>query len=406
MSENLLNLDPLDESLIACPFEYYSALRDAGGVYKVPGRNFFLVSRYDLVMQVVKDPETFSSAAGVAVPAAPDGSHRPRAGEVRTLLTADPPTHRSYRNLVNKAFSLKRVAAWEPRIRQITDSLIDDFVDQGYFDVNDAFAVPLPLMVIMEALDLPADMLRQFKAWSDTISHLGGMLSTDEMRAVQQQRREFADWVGGIVKDRKHNLGDDFISDLVRARYQGERPLDDAELVSIVTQFLVAGNETTTNTITSGLLRLLQHPAQMQQVTADKSLIPNLVEEILRTESPVQTHFRSATRETRLGGVIIPEGAGVGVMYGAANRDESLFKQGDGFDVCRANANKHLAFAQGIHFCPGAPLARLEAVVAFEHLLTRLSDLTLDEAASDLRYLPSFTHRALREIRIRFKSND
>ena len=402
MNDSLLNRDPLDPAITECPFDYYQALRENGGVFQVPGRNFFLVSRYDLVMQVVKDTDTFSSKTGVQVPSATDGSHRPLEGNVRTLLTADPPEHRFYRNLVNKAFSLKRVSNWAPRIREIADELIDGFVARGNCEVNYDFAVPLPLIVIIEALELPRDMLRQFKTWSDTISHLGGMLSAEEMVSVQKLRRDFSAWVDDIIADRKQNLGDDFISDLIRARFKDSRPLDDAELNSIVLQFLVAGNETTTNTITSGMLLLLQHPDQMKLVLEDRALIPNLVEEVLRVESPVQTHFRYATKATELNGLQIPEGAGVGVMYGCANRDEAHFRHPEAFDIRRKNASKHLAFTQGVHFCPGAPLARMESVIAFEQLFERLQNFQLDEAHSDLRHLPSFTHRSLREVQMTF----
>ena len=402
MNNSLLNLDPLDPAITECPFDYYQALREEGGVFRVPDRNFFLVSRYDLVVKVVKDTDTFSSKTGVQVPSAADGSHRPSEGVVRTLLTADPPEHRLYRSLVNKAFSLKRVSSWESRIRVIADELIDDFTTRGNCEVNYDFAVPLPLIVIIEALGLPLNMLRQFKTWSDTISHLGGMLSEQEMVRVQALRRDFSAWVDDIIAERKINLGDDFISDLIRARLKDKRPLDDAELNSIVLQFLVAGNETTTNTITSGMLLLLQHPGQMKLVQEDRSLIPNLVEEVLRIESPVQTHFRYATKATELNGVKIPEGAGVGVMYGCANRDKAHFSHPETFDVQRKNASRHLSFSQGVHFCPGAPLARLESVIAFEQLFKRLQNFQLDQSASDLRHLPSFTHRGLRKVQITF----
>lgn len=404
MNDSILNLDPLDPATTECPFDYYQALREDGGVFQVPDRNFFLVSRYDLVMQVVKDTDTFSSKTGVQVPSAADGSHRPREGVVRTLLTADPPEHRFYRSLVNKAFSLKRVSSWEPRIRKIADDLIDDFITDANCEMNYDFAVPLPMIVIIEALGLPRDMLRQFKIWSDTISHLGGMLSQEEMLAVQVLRQDFSAWIDDVIADRQLNLGDDFISDLIRARFKDNRPLNAGELNSIVLQFLVAGNETTTNTITSGMLLLLQHPDQMKLVLEDRTLIPNLVEEVLRVESPVQAHFRYATKATELNGVKIPEGAGVGVMYGSANRDDAHFGQADTFEVQRKNASKHLAFSQGIHFCPGAPLARLESTIAFEQLFERLKNFQLDESRSDLRHLPSFTHRSLRKVQITFDS--
>jgi cytochrome P450 len=150
------------------------------------------------------------------------------------------------------------------------------------------------------------------------------------------------------------------------------------------------------------MLLLLQHPDQMKLVLEDRALIPNLVEEVLRFESPVQTHFRYATKATELNGLQIPEGAGVGVMYGCANRDEAHFRHPEAFDIRRKNASKHLAFTQGVHFCPGAPLARMESVIAFEQLFERLQNFQLDEAHSDLRHLPSFTHRSLRKVQMTF----
>jgi cytochrome P450 len=399
-------IDPLDPDVVECPWEYYRALREAGGVYRVPGRGFFLVSRYETAMKVLKDTATFSSKSGVAVPRAPDGSHRPPEGDrsvtVRTLLTADPPEHRKYRDLVNRAFSQKRVVSWEANIRQITDDLIDGFIGAGRCELIYDFAVPLPLIVISDALGLPREDLRQFKEWSDGIARFGGLTTPEEDARIMHEMGRFGAYVGDLIEDRRHNLGDDFISDLIRARFDGERPLTPAELNSIVMQFLVAGNETTTNTIAAGMLLLLRHPEQMAAATADPSLIPNLVEEVLRLESPVQAHFRVAARDTELEGVAIPEGAGVGVLFGCCNRDDAVFPDSGRFDILRPNAGRHLAFSQGIHYCPGAPLGRSESVIAFEQLLKRLKNIRLDDAASDLRHVPSFTHRGMRKVALTF----
>lgn len=399
-------IDPLDPDVVECPWDYYRALREAGGVYRVPGRGFFLVSRYDTAMTVLKDTATFSSKAGVAVPRTPDGSHRPPGNDdavtVRTLLTADPPEHRKYRDLVNRAFSQKRVASWEGDIRAITDGLIDGFIGDGRCELIYDFAVPLPLIVISDALGLPREHLRQFKQWSDGIARFGGLTTPEDEARIAAEMGAFHAYVGAMIEQRRDNLGDDFVSDLIRARFEGERPLTAAELNSIVMQFLVAGNETTTNTIASGMVLLLRHPEQMAAARADFSLIPNLVEEVLRVEAPVQAHFRVASRDTVLDGVAIPEGAGVGVVFGCCNRDEATFPEPDTFDITRRNAGRHLAFSQGIHYCPGAPLARMESVIAFEHLLGRLGNIRLDEENSDLRHVPSFTHRGLRKVVLRF----
>lgn len=399
-------IDPLDPAVVECPWDYYRALREAGGVYKVPGRGFFLVGRYDTAMKVLKDTATFSSKAGVAVPRTPDGSHRPPEGDdavtVRTLLTADPPEHRKYRDLVNRAFSQKRVASWEANIRAITDELIDGFIGAGRCELIYDFAVPLPLIVISDALGLPREHLRQFKQWSDGIARFGGLTTPEEDARIMREMGAFSAYVDAMIDGRRENLGDDFMSDLIRARYEGERPLTGRELNSIVMQFLVAGNETTTNTIASGMVLLLDHPAQLAAARADPSLIPNLVEEVLRIEAPVQAHFRVAARDTELEGVAIPEGAGVGVVFGCCNHDAATFPEPEAFDITRRNAGRHLAFSQGIHYCPGAPLARVESVVAFEHLLLRLTNLRLDEANSDRRHVPSFTHRGLRKVALTF----
>lgn len=395
--------DPLDPQTVECPYEFYKALRADGGVYRVPGRGFYLVSRYDTAMNVIKDTDTFSSKAGVAVPSTPDGSHSPEPGAVHTLLTADPPEHRKYRELVNTAFSAKRVAALEGSIRSITDDLIDSFIDAGTCDLIYDFSVPLPLIVISDALGLPREKLRQFKEWSDGIARFGGLTTAEDDAKIMAQMAEFSAYVDEVIRDRADNLGDDFISELITARFDGERPLNGAELNSIVTQFLVAGNETTTGTIAAGMWLLLTHPEQMETVTRDPSLIPNFVEEVLRFESPVQAHFRMATKDTVLDGVEISKGAGVGVMYGCCNRDERIFPDSETFDIKRRNASRHLAFSQGVHYCPGALLGRLETVIAFQHLLSRLKNIRIDENKSDLSHMPSFTHRSMRKLVLDFE---
>jgi cytochrome P450 len=397
----LEDVDPLDPDIVECPYEFYRALRERG-VYRVPQRGFFLVGNYDTAMQVIKDTDTFSSKSGVAVPRTPDGSHPANPREVRTLLTADPPDHRKYRELVNKAFSAKRVASWEPRIREIADELIDGFIGSGQCELVHDFAVPLPLIVICEAMGLPREMLRTFKRWSDGIASLGGMITPEQRRQIAAEQADFAAYVTEMIEERRSNPGDDFVSDLIRARFDGARPLNMDELKSIAIQFLVAGNETTTNTIASGIWLLLNHPSQLEAVRQDSGLIPNLVEEVLRIESPVQAHFRAATRDTELDGVSIPAGVGVGVIFGCCNRDDDKFADAAEFDVRRENASRHLAFSQGIHFCPGAPLARLESAIAFERLLERLGNLRLEGDPNDLVHVPSFTHRGLKKLAVRF----
>lgn len=395
--------DPLNSEVVECPYDFYKQLRDHGLPYQSPDRGFFLVGKYKTAVKVLKDPTSFSSAAHVNVPRSKDGSHRSKPGTVDTLLTADPPEHRIYREIVNKAFTARRVKTWEAKIRQVTDQLIDDFIETGRCELIYDFAVPLPVIVISDAMRLPRAHLRQFKEWSDTIAELGGLTTSDEDEKIVENLIAFSQYIDGVIEKRRNNLGEDFISDIIRAEFNKERPLNARELNSIVTQFLVAGNETTTSTLASGMWLLLTHPDQMQQVLNDFSLIPNLVEEVLRYEAPVQAHFRSATDNLSFEGATIPEGHGVGVVFGCCNRDEDVFEEPARFDITRKNASRHLSFGQGIHFCPGAPLARLELIVAFEHLLRRLKNIRLDQENSDLRHVPSFTHRCLKKLAFNFE---
>ncbi len=409
MALQLHEVDPLAPGTVECPFPFYAALRDQAPVYRVPNREWFLVSTFDVATEVLKNPELFSSASSVGVPAGPGGQHPTPTDGVHTLLTADPPVHSHYRTLVNKAFSVRRVAAMDGAVRTLAEEMISDFLPSGVVELGDAFAVPLPLVVICDMLGLPRSDLRQFKKWSDGIAQLGGLVTDDELVEIQQGYIEFAAYLVERVEERRRNPRDDIMNDLITLMFTApdgaERPLTMAEIISILPQLLVAGNETTTNTITSGIALLIEHPDQMSAVREDRTLIPNLVEEVLRLESPVQCHFRRATHDTVLAGVPIPEGAGVGVLYAAANRDNNQFEQAERFDVRRPNARTHLAFSQGIHFCVGAPLARLEARIAFEALFDKLHDMRLAPGRNDLRHVPSFTHRGLRELWIEFDAD-
>jgi len=401
------DLDPLDPDTVECPFPFYDSLLEHAPVHRVPGRAWFLVSTFELVVEVLKNPDLFSSASGVGVPAGPNGQHPPSPGaRIHTLLTADPPVHGHYRTLVNRAFSVRRVAAMEGEVRKLADSLISEFVPHGVVELNEAFAVPLPLVVICDMLGLPRSDLRRFKKWSDGIAQLGGLVSESELAEIQRGAVEFNQYLAERIEERRREPRDDIMTDLITLTFDapdGEnRRLTNHEMLSILPQLLVAGNETTTNTISAGLKLLVDHPDQMDAVRDDRSLIPNLVEEVLRLESPVQCHFRRATRDTVLGGMEIRAGAGVGVVYAAANRDDRQFDEGTRFDVRRGNARTHLAFSQGIHFCVGAPLARLEAKVAFEALLDRLSNIRFAPGRNDFRHVPSFTHRGLRELWMEF----
>ncbi len=390
------DFDLLDPGVLAEPYAFYGALRAEAPVHLTP-YGFWLISRYDHVMTVVRDPERFSSRM-LAGPFAAEPS--PEVAEiledaypgVPTLLTNDPPSHTRFRNLVNKAFTPKRVGGMEADIRRIADELVDRFIKAGEVELVSQFAVPLPLTVIADALGVDRADMPAFKRWSDdSVAPLSGLLTEERKVECARTRVEMQRYMVERIEERRIERRDDLLSDLVHARVDagagdggsGEgagEPLTMAELLNVIEQLLVAGNETTTKLITAGVLLLLERPEQMALVRQDRSLVPNLVEEALRYESPVQMLFRPTTVEVEVGGVTIPPGSACMVMYGSANRDDGHFPDGASFDVARDNARTHLAFGQGPHFCVGAALARAEARIAFDVLLERLEDIAVAPA--------------------------
>jgi cytochrome P450 len=373
--------------VLECPYPFFERVRNEAPVHQTP-LGFWLVSRYDDVMAVVRDTERFSSNMRNSFTApAPSDELRAIQAEaypsVNTLLTNDPPSHTQFRALVNKAFTPKRVAQLEGEIRQITNDLIDRWVDGGRVELVSEFAVGLPLTVIADALGVDRADMPAFKRWSDdSVAPLSGMLSPERQLECARSRVEMQRYMAERCRERETDPRDDLLSDLVQARFDsGERAgeqLSMPELLNVIEQLLVAGNETTTKLIAAGMLALLEHPAQMTAVRADRSLIPNLVEEALRYESPVQMLPRVAKVDVEVGGVAVPAGSILMMMYGCANRDDAKYPGAAAFDVTRDNARTHLAFGQGPHFCPGAALARSEARIAFELLFDRCADWALD----------------------------
>lgn len=404
---SVADFNPFAPETVECPYPFYAALRRDAPVYQVPGMDFFIVSRYEDIQRVLLDTETFSSKTGPGVRGQPPKEVVEIMAQgwlpVDTLLTNDPPSHRRYRGLVNKAFTPRRVAQLEPSIRQIAHELVDAFIADGTVELVQQFAVPLPLTVIADALGVPRADLPTFKRWSDdAVAPLGGMISFERELECARSVVEFQHYFAAKLDERRAAPQDDILTDLINARLEGETPLSTGEMLNILLQLLVAGNETTTNLIASAMLLLLQHPEQMAAVRADPALIPNCIEEALRLESPVQGLFRMAKVDTEIGGVRIPAGSRVVIMYASGNRDEARFADAERFDICRANAKDHLAFGAGIHYCLGAPLARLEAKIAFETLLSRLHNIRLAPGKNDCTHTPSFILRGLKALHLQF----
>jgi cytochrome P450 len=402
--------------VLECPYDFYRRIREEAPVHQTP-MGFWVVSRYDDVLSVVRDTERFSSDMRNSFVSGPP-SEELRAieaegyGRVSTLLTADPPVHTQFRALVNKAFLPKRVAQLEAEIRTIANDLVDRWIDRGRVELVSEFAVGLPLTVIADALGVDRADMPRFKKWSDdSVAPLSGLLTPEQQLECARSRVEMQHYMAERCREREDTPRDDLLSDLVHARFDsgdraGER-LDITELLSVIEQLLVAGNETTTKMIAAGMLLLIEHPEQMAAVAADQSLIPGLVEEALRLESPVQMLPRVAKVDVEVGGVAIPAGSILMMMYGCANRDEAKYPAADRFEATRANARTNLAFGQGPHFCPGAALARSEGRIAFETLLGRAADWAIDtNAERPMHRELSMTLRGLSGLHLTFRRND
>jgi cytochrome P450 len=416
MSTDLTRFNPFDPETLQCPYPHYAQMRAECPVLAVPAIGVHLVTKHDLVMQVLRDPQTFSSqfgGAGMPMPA----EDRKRLAEViaegyprvPTMLTADQPGHTRYRRLVSKAFHPSSIAAMEPVIRAVTTRLIDSWIDKGSIEFVTEFGVPLPVEVIAHALNVPDERMADFKRWSDdSIAGIGTNITVEQRVAAERGVNEFQHYFAEQIELRRVAPRDDLLTNLLNARIDDgdaeiddRRPLDMAEMLSIVQQLLVAGNETTTKMLTEMMRLLAEHPDQWEAVKGDPSRVERVVEETLRLSTPTQGMWRIVTRDVELGGVPLSAGSRIVIVFSSANRDEVLYDEPDAFDPDREHLKDHLAFGKGIHFCLGANLSRLEGKVALEELSRRLDSFTLS-ADNDFSYHPSFMLRGLTRLAIEF----
>jgi cytochrome P450 len=409
--KHLSDYNFFDPEVLVCPYEFYKLAQEEAPIMELPspkaGTKLFLVTRYDLVVEVLKNPKVFSSNFSALL--AGKEEHDQELQEIsaqgypqmNTLLTADPPEHERFRSLVNKAFSSSRVNKMGDLIEQIVDEIIDSFIDHGKCEFISEFAVPLPIKVIAQQLGVPQADLPKFKQWSDAfIARLGHILSREQEIECAKDVVAFQHYFRDVIESRQKQPQDDLITDLVQAKVDGERSLDTAELLSIIQQILVAGNETVTSALAGGMLLLTNNQEQMKLLQADISLVDNFVEEVLRMESPTAGMWRVVMQDTKIADVDLQAGSLVMVRFDAANRDSIKFIEGERLDVCRQNASNHLSFGHGIHFCLGAMLARKEMQIAYQRLLLRLKDIRL--AKGGYQYLPNVLMRSLKHLYIEF----
>lgn len=402
--------DIFEPEILENPFEWYQQALASTPVVSVNEGKEFVVLSHSLVSQAAGDPATFSSDFSSMMGGAHGDDPKIQAireaglPEMALLHFADPPTHTRFRKLVNLAFSAPRVNALEDHIRGIVLRLLKNVEGKETFDFVEEFCIPLPVEVIAQPLGMEPSDVPNIKRWSNAFAdRIGALASLEREIECAEEILEWQNFVLTKVHARREAPTDDLLSAIVNASLDDERQLNDAEVLALYRDLMVAGNETTTSTLAGGLMLLLQNPDQLAKVRADMSLIPMMIEEMLRYLSPVAGIWRLATCETELGGVSIPKGAMVMLRFASANRDPSVFEDPDRFDITRPNVRKHLAFGRGIHMCVGNMLSRKEMAIAFEEIIKRIDEFELDESANDFRHAPNKLLRGLNALHLRSK---
>jgi cytochrome P450 len=424
---DLEDFNLFDPAVQQCPHAYYAKMQAEQPVFpaEVMGTTVHLITRYEDALEVVRYVDTFSSQFDTTTGGGAKGELYERMKvlyaeldgypTVSTMLTADAPDHTRYRRLVSKAFTPKVINDLEPVIREITSRLIDAWIESGADGIEfvEQFAVPLPVTVIAKALNVPDDRLADFKRWSDgSIAGIGTNISIDERITAEREVIAYQHYFAEQINLRRTEPQDDILTNLLNARIDKNQDPDlpdelltMAEMLGIIQQLLVAGNETTTKMLTEMMRLLGENPDQFQQLQENPARARLVVEEALRLSTPTQGMWRVATKDTVVNGVEIKAGARVVVMFASANRDPELFDHPDDFDPDRDGLGNHIAFGKGVHYCLGAALSRLEGRVVAEELSLRIREFTLDES-NKFAYHPSFMLRGLTDLHLHFTKAD
>ncbi|MEV7584564.1 cytochrome P450 family protein [Streptomyces erythrochromogenes] len=389
MSERPVPLPYADPAFLADPFPLYRELREEGPVRRVVaagGLDAWLVTRYEDGLAALSDPRLSSDVRDAADPrllAQLPGTERE--SMLSNMLRSDPPDHTRLRRLVSKAFTARRVAEMRPRIQAVTDRLLDVIAPAGRADLVADLALPLPVTVIGELLGVPADDRLDFQRWTDRMIMRGA--EPPDPAVVNEAWQHMRAYVTGLIRDKRAHPGDDLLSGLITARDEEQR-LSEDELIAMVFLLLAAGYITTVNLIGGGIAMLLARPDQLDLLRSEPELLGSAVEEFLRYDGPVNPGIaRFAREDVEIAGTAIPRGATVLIASAIADRDPARFPDPDRLDITRQD-NAHLAFGHGVHYCLGAPLARLEGQIAIGTVLRRLPGLALAVAPDEIRWRP------------------
>lgn len=399
-----------------CPYAAYDRLREEAPVWQDPNTGYFVISRYVILKEVLLDTERFSN-----VPDPEKMFVTPERTELLrnlyekkgwypapNLAKRDDPNHRQMRKLFEQAYRASRIKQMEPFVREVSERLVDDFIDRGRCDWVREFAIPLPLIVIIHQVGAREEDMWRIKGWTDAYVQRLSLMHGDETDVWATEKEiEMQHYFQPIFERLREEPDDTLLSHLVNTEIpEWGRTLNDNELhAEMMTDTFVGGAETTTNALSGGILLLIQNPDAWCRLKAEPDrYLRTFVEEVLRLESPVQFLFRFATRDLELCGVRIPKGSRIMAGYGAANRDERQFPEPARLDLERANAASHLAFGSGTHHCLGASLARRELHCGFQAFIDRVDDFRLAPEQGELSYAPHMFLRALTELHIELEA--
>jgi cytochrome P450 len=400
------SFDPLSSEYLADPYAVLARLPKTGApVFFAPSIGYYVITRYADIEDVFKDPASYSAAVAQAplVPLTPEaqrillaGGHQPQP----SMVSLDEPEHARLRKPAARAFSMKRVTAMIPAIETTTVRLLDAVATETEFDLVAALAFPLPANIVFSLMGVPGQDFAKLKDWCGYRAALSwGRPEPQDQVEIATSMAAYRGYIRDLVAAKAETPGDDLASDLIAIHREAPGQLDLAEISSILFSLSFAGHETTTGLIGNTVRRLLEDPARWAEIAARPGLIPAAVEESLRYDPSVPVWRRVTTRPVTLGGVSLPEGARLFLWLAAAGRDAAAFGDPDRFDLHRPDADRHLAFGKGLHFCLGANLGKLETQIAITELARRYPDLTL---APDqvLTFHPNISFRGPQSLRV------
>ncbi|MEE1773585.1 cytochrome P450 [Streptomyces sp. JV185] len=394
--------DPWSPAFVADPYPAYAALRATGRVHRFEPTDQWLVPHHADVSALLRDRRlgrtylhrfTHEEFGRTSPPAGHEPFHTLNG---QGLLDLEDPDHTRIRRLVSKAFTPRTVEQLVPTVRRLAAELVDSFVEAGGGDLLTAVAEPLPVAVIAEMLGIPESDRAPLRPWSAAICGMFELNPSEETaRAAVRASLDFSAYLRELIEERREHPGPDLISALIAAHDEGER-LSEQEMISTCVLLLNAGHEATVNTTVNGWWTLLRHPGQLAALRADHGLLPTAIEELMRYDTPLQMFERWVLDDIEIDGTVIPRGSEVALLFGSANRDPARFTAPDTLDLARRD-NPHITFGAGIHFCLGAPLARVELAASFGELLRRAPGMRL---AAEPEWNPGYVIRGLKELRV------